>query len=552
MSFRLHTIWRNVIASKPRGNLTGLKPSQVTAITRVYNRRFPQTGGYSTDQARELALLSAGIGRQIGVLIDRRGTPVMVIVGEREGIFIPELTRYRKGTGRLSGLRLLHTHLGSGLLSQEDLMDMVFLRLDSVTVLTVNRDGFPGQAQVAHLLPANVEDQPYRVHDPVAWDRLDFDFTAGVEALEDELARTGQEVPVTAPEGSALLVSVGTNPRREQERSLHELTDLAGTAGLEVAGTIIQRVSKINPRSILGKGKIAELEVVALQKNATVIIFDRELTPTQQRNLSLVTERKVLDRTQLILDIFARHASTRAGKLQVEMAQLKYTLPRLVGQNQALSRLAGGIGGRGPGETRLELDRRKIRGRITHLKQELKKVRTQRGATRARRARAGVPVVALVGYTNAGKSTLLNTLTQSGVLAENKLFATLDPTSRRLRFPMEKEIILTDTVGFIKELPEDLKEAFMATLEELGEADLLIQVADAGHPELEQQLSAVDQILESLSLHEIPRILALNKWDTLNDEQRVMLTNAHPAAVPVQATRRRSLEGVVEEILKRI
>jgi GTP-binding protein HflX len=283
-----------------------------------------------------------------------------------------------------------------------------------------------------------------------------------------------------------------------------------------------------------------------------VIIFDRELTPTQQRNLSLVTERKVLDRTQLILDIFARHASTRAGKLQVEMAQLKYTLPRLVGQNQALSRLAGGIGGRGPGETRLELDRRKIRGRITHLKQELKKVRTQRGATRARRARAGVPVVALVGYTNAGKSTLLNTLTQSGVLAENKLFATLDPTSRRLRFPMEKEIILTDTVGFIKELPEDLKEAFMATLEELGEADLLIQVADAGHPELEQQLSAVDQILESLSLHEIPRILALNKWDTLNDEQRVMLTNAHPAAVPVQATRRRSLEGVVEEILKRI
>lgn len=552
MSFRLHTIWRNVIASKPRGNLTGLKPSQVTAITRVYNRRFPQTGGYSTDQARELALLSAGIGRQIGVLIDRRGTPVMVIVGEREGIFIPELTRYRKGTGRLSGLRLLHTHLGSGLLSQEDLMDMVFLRLDSVTVLTVNRDGFPGQAQVAHLLPANVEDQPYRVHDPVAWDRLDFDFTAGVEALEDELARTGQEVPVTAPEGSALLVSVGTNPRREQERSLHELTDLAATAGLEVAGTIIQRVSKINPRSILGKGKIAELEVVALQKNATVIIFDRELTPTQQRNLSLVTERKVLDRTQLILDIFARHASTRAGKLQVEMAQLKYTLPRLVGQNQALSRLAGGIGGRGPGETRLELDRRKIRGRITHLKQELKKVRTQRGATRARRARAGVPVVALVGYTNAGKSTLLNTLTQSGVLAENKLFATLDPTSRRLRFPMEKEIILTDTVGFIKELPEDLKEAFMATLEELGEADLLIQVADAGHPELEQQLSAVDQILESLSLHEIPRILALNKWDTLNDEQRVMLTNAHPAAVPVQATRRRSLEGVVEEILKRI
>ena len=333
---------------------------------------------------------------------------------------------------------------------------------------------------------------------------------------------------------------------------MQELADLAATAGLEVAGTVIQRVSKVNPRSILGKGKIAELEVLALQKNATVIIFDCELTPTQQRNLSLVTERKVLDRTQLILDIFARHASTRAGKLQVEMAQLKYTLPRLVGQNRALSRLTGGIGGRGPGETRLELDRRKIRDRITLLKKELKKVRTQRGATRARRARAGVPVVALVGYTNAGKSTLLNTLTQSGVLAENKLFATLDPTSRRLRFPMEKEIILTDTVGFIKELPEDLKEAFMATLEELEEADLLIQVADGGHPELEGQIAAVDHILESLALHEIPRILALNKWDTVSDEERVLLENEHPGAVPITAVERRSLEGLVEEILKRI
>ena len=293
------------------------------------------------------------MGRQIGVLVNRKGVPVMVIAGEQDSILIPELSRHREAQSRLSGLRLLHTHLDSSLLTQEDLMDMAFLRLDAVCVLTVSPEGTPGACQIAHLLPPNADELPYMVHPPRIWDEVDFDFDASARALEDELARTGQSVASTAREGSAILVSVGAAPRSVQERSLAELAELAVTAGLDVAGEVVQRVPRVNPKLILGRGKLAELEVLALQKNASVLVFDQELSPTQQRNLSQITERKVLDRTQLILDIFAQHARTKEGKLQVEMAQLKYMMPRLVGQNRALSRLMGGIGGRGPGESKL-------------------------------------------------------------------------------------------------------------------------------------------------------------------------------------------------------
>ncbi|MDP3430583.1 MAG: GTPase HflX [Desulfomicrobium sp.] len=536
------------MASKPLGNLTGLKPSQVTAISRLYNRRFPDQGGFSPDQARELTLLSRGVGRQIGVLINRKGVPVMVIVGEQDGILIPELSRHRQADSRLSGLRLLHTHLDSALLTQEDLMDMVLLRLDAVCVLTVSSEGGPRTCQIAHILPPNADELPYQVHPAMIWDEVDFDFGANAKALEDELARTGQSVATAAREGSAILVSVASESKGVQERSLAELAELAATAGLDVVGQVVQRVTRVNPKLILGRGKLAELEVLALQKNAATLVFDQELTPTQQRNLSQITERKVLDRTQLILDIFAQHAQTREGKLQVEMAQLKYMMPRLVGQNRALSRLTGGIGGRGPGETRLEMDRRKIRERIAQIKTELLSVRKHRKSTRSRRDKAGLPVVSLVGYTNAGKSTLLNTLTKSEVLAENKLFATLDPTSRRLRFPEDREIILTDTVGFIRHLPADLREAFMATLEELEGADVLVHVADASHPEMEAQVEAVESILRDLSIDAIPRILALNKIDRISDETREALAFVHPEAVFISAIERPSLAHLVERI----
>ena len=431
-------------------------------------------------------------------------------------------------------------------------MDLVFLRLDSIGALSAASSGEPLFFQWAHLLPPNPQSRMYSISEQTPWDQVDVDFDDQIEALESELLRHLGNSRISERSEKALLIGVGTEPKHIQSRSLEELGELASTAGLEVADTLVQRVSKMHPHHILGKGKLAELEVLALQTGATALIFDRELSPAQMRNLAQITERKIVDRTQVILDIFSQHATSKAGKMQVEMAQLDYTLPRLVGKNRALSRLAGGIGGRGPGETKLELDRRKIKDRRTKINKELSKIRKHREFTRLRRKHAGLPIVALVGYTNAGKSTLLNTLTHSSVHTEDKLFATLDPTSRRLRFPEDREIILTDTVGFIRSLPDNLKEAFLATLEELHAADILLQVADASHPEVETQIEAVQAILEEMGLQDIPRILALNKWDLVNSSHRPLLRNRYPEAVTISATQRSTLEPLIESTVQKL
>ena len=516
------------------------------ALNRLTTRRFPATDVYTIDQARELSLLSRALGRQLGMLIDRKGRVDMVLVGEAGGILIPELPRARSGADRLRGLRLLHTHLTPDGLSQEDLMDLLFLRLDAIIVLTVNPDGDPVQWQEAHLLPTPVAGQPYRVEQLRPWDQTSAHFAATAEALEEELARRSDDTREASDAPRALLGSVAAQPRIIQERNLDELAELARTAGLAVAGRMVQRVAQVNPKFILGKGKMAELEVLALEGRAGILVFDGELSPAQLHNLADITERKVLDRTQLILDIFAQHAVTRAGKLQVELAQLRYTQPRLTGKNRAMDRLMGGIGGRGPGETKLETDRRRSRERMARLRKELDQLRRQRAFTRSRRARRGIPLAALVGYTNAGKSTLLNNLTRSEVLAENKLFATLDPTTRRLRFPAEREIILADTVGFIRNLPRELMDAFRATLEELESADLLVHVADASHPDLLQQITSVETILEELELQHMPRILLLNKWDLLDVPARAELADAFPHAIPVSARTGDGLKRLLE------
>nr|WP_050805059.1 GTPase HflX [Solidesulfovibrio carbinoliphilus] len=508
------------------------------------------------DQARELCAIAFGIGRQVGLLIDRKGRPTMILVGSQKGILIPELDRARLGSARLRGVRLLHVHLAGEGLSEEDLTDMLFLRLDSVAALTMDNLAQPVTLQAAHLLPPGAGDAPYDVLPPRPYDRVEEDMNALATALEDELAREGEKLaaPGTSPSGreKAVLVSVSSAPRTAQEASLDELAALADTAGLDVAESVVQRVASINPKFILGKGKLADIEVAALRAGASLLVFDGELSPSQIRNLTEVTQLRVIDRTQLILDIFAQHAATRSGKLQVEMAQLKYLQPRLVRQDRAMSRLMGGIGGRGPGETKLEVDRRRIRERIGRIKDELKELRKRRAAARAGRARAGLPVVSLVGYTNAGKSTLLNTLTGSAVLAENRLFATLDPTSRRLRFPSDREIILTDTVGFIRELPKELKEAFRATLEELEAADLLVAVADASHPEVDGQVAAVADILQEMELGDIPRLLVLNKWDAVPEDLRGPLKNAFPDALTLSARTRDGLSTLTDAILDRV
>ena len=592
--------------------MAGLKPNELKALQRLANRRYDVHAGYSVEQAKELGALSRLISRQIGLLIDRQGKVERTIIGDAHGILIPALARERS-TGRLRGIRLLHTHLTDSKLSGEDLMDLLFLRLDSIGVLTVDEFGAPIHFQSAHLLPALISDEsyirdvskekskrqkqleyleenqenpqplqaedidfiltqnlyhakaepqenipehprePYRLTDFFDWDKNPLDLSAEIDAIEEEFARLIKDSHATdnsknfskynakgaietLQAGSrCVLVSVSKAPKTVQERNLAELTELAKTAGLSVAGNLIQRVTAINPRQILSQNKLAELEVIALQGHAGIIIFDGELSPAQLQNLAELTERKVLDRTQLILDIFAQHAKSGAGKLQVEMAQLKYTQPRLVGKNRAMDRLMGGIGGRGPGETKLETDRRRVKDRIAKIKIELEKLKKQRQANRAKRNRYNLPVAALVGYTNAGKSTLLNKLTQSSVIAENKLFATLDPTTRRLRFPEEHEIVLADTVGFIRDLPRELMEAFRATLEELYEADILIHVLDASHEEMEQQLESVEKILEELGLADVPRILLLNKWDNIPKETQTLLlerfsTNTYPVS----------------------
>ncbi|WP_432738873.1 GTPase HflX [Maridesulfovibrio sp. FT414] len=537
------------MALKAKGNTQGLKPSELKRVNRLADRRYSDPCGFSNEQARELTFLSREIGRQIGLLVNRQGRPEMILVGDPGSIYIPELPRARQSEGRLRGLRLLHTHISGEHLSEEDLMDMVFLRLDSVTVLTCDQQGEPDSVQYAYLLPPGAGEKPYEQLPPVRWDRAEIDLPAQIRALEDEFRRADRTRDTSDKRERAIMVSVSPDSKSAQERSLDELADLADTAGLKVEGRLVQRIRQVNPKFIMGKGKLAELEVLALQADAEVILFDQELSAAQMRNLARLTERKILDRTQLILDIFAQHATTKAGKLQVEMAQLKYTMPRLVGKNRAMSRLMGGIGGRGPGETKLEIDRRRIKDKLTKLGDELKKVSRQRGFTREQRASAGVPVVSLVGYTNAGKSTLLNTLTNSGVLAEDKLFATLDPTSRRIRFPREQELILTDTVGFIRHLPKELKEAFRATLEELEAADVLLHVCDASHPEVEEHITAVNRILEDMELHEVVQILVLNKWDRLDEEQRELMKNSYPQGIPASAVERRSLNTLVDAIM---
>ena len=541
------------------------------ALNRLTTRRFPATDVYTIDQARELSLLSRALGRQLGMLIDRKGRVDMVLVGEAGGILIPELPRARSGADRLRGLRLLHTHLTPDGLSQEDLMDLLFLRLDAIIVLTVNPDGDPVQWQEAHLLPTPVAGQPYRVEQLRPWDQTSAHFAATAEALEEELARRSDDTREASDAPRALLVSVAAQPRIIQERNLDELAELARTAGLAVAGRMVQRVAQVNPKFILGKGKMAELEVLALEGRAGTLVFDGELSPAQLHNLADITERKVLDRTQLILDIFAQHAVTRAGKLQVELAQLRYTQPRLTGKNRAMDRLMGGIGGRGPGETKLETDRRRSRERMARLRKELDQLRRQRAFTRSRRARRGIPMAALVGYTNAGKSTLLNNLTRSEVLAENKLFATLDTTVRKVVIE-NLPFLLADTVGFIRKLPTDLVDSFKSTLDEVREADLLVHVVDISHPDFEEQIEVVNTTLKELGASDKPMMMIFNKIDnyswvekeeddltpatreniTLDELRRTWMAKLGDSCLFISAKERENIDEMRDVLYKRV
>ncbi len=458
-------------------------------------------------------------------MINRRNKIAFVIVGDSKKIVIPNSSNYRAAPGRLKGLRCIHTHLNHEALTTDDLTDLALLRLDMMAVITSNDEGIPEQIYAAHVMPGQPHQKPYQILPPLKPGNLDIDCQVFIQALEDELSRASIGYQADSGNERALLISVSTATRAESNASLAELRELALSGGIEVVGTVEQQRSKADSRLFIGRGKLQDLAIVALQKAATLIIFDQELNASQIRSITDQIDLKVIDRTQLILDIFAQRARSRQGKLQVELAQLKYLLPRLVTKNTAMSRLTGGIGGRGPGETKLEINRRRARDRIARLEQSLNSVRKHRGQQKARRLRKGLPIISIIGYTNAGKSTMLNTLTQSKVVAEKRLFATLDPSSRRLRFPKDFEVIITDTVGFIRDLPKDLMVAFRATLEELENADLLLHVIDISNPRYAEQIESVERILADLKLQNTPTIRALNKTDLVASQTSARLSH---------------------------
>jgi len=509
------------------GNTLGLKPSQLHALRRTYRRRVEPRDVVSPELARHLVDVSLETRRQVGVLLDRKGDVQAVIIGDAHRLEIPDVGRARAGESRLRGLRLVHTHLDGEPLTRDDHTDLALLRLDLVAAVEVREDGMPGRVHYAHLLPENPQGAMWKDEQAASVHELAYDAAEGALALEEEFARA-RAVRRTGGRERAILVGTGGGRgRADADSSLLELRELARTAGVEVIDAVVQLRRDPDPRYLIGKGKLEDIVLRSMQLMATLVVFDAELSPSQARHISEATSLKILDRTQLILDIFAQRAQSADGKLQVELAQLRYLYPRLVGRDDSLSRLAGGIGGRGPGETKLEIDRRRVRDRITALERRIEALSGDRLLRRRQRNLRGLPVLSIVGYTNAGKSTLLNALTRSEVLVEDVLFATLDPTSRRLRFPRDREVIVTDTVGFIRDLPPDLVNAFRATLEELDDADLLLHVVDASDPRHEDQIRAVERILLDLGLSGKRRLLVFNKADRLPSGEGEALAHRH-------------------------
>jgi len=536
------------------GNLTGVAPHARKLLERIYRRRVPLDTIATPELIRSLAEATVAVQRQVGALVHRSGAVESVIVGTATGLMLPDIGRLRAAQGRFRALRLVHTHLFGEPLTRDDLVDLTRLRLDLVCAVLVSPEGEPTALTWAYNMPTRESDEQgssqlagnptagsranghpsngarpdaagngqasksYEIVGPRPYGQPQPHFGQLIASLEEEFARRGRSREVHRER--AMLIHVGDKRAGAMNRaksSLGELASLAETAGVAVADRVIQLRDHIDPKLVLGRGKLEEVVMRAIDLDVDVLIFDRELSPSQSHGIAASTDLRVLDRSQLILDIFAQHAATRDGKLQVELAQLKYRLPFLSETDDALSRLTGGIGGRGPGETKLEIGRRRARERVTRLERELKDVAKKRDQLRRRRVNGPEPIIALVGYTNAGKSTLLNTLTGAGVLAEDKLFATLDPRARRLRLPNGSHVILTDTVGFIRDMPQDLFTAFKATFDEARDADLLIHVLDVSNPESGDQEQTTEQLLDRLELDQKPRLTVLNKADLLPD-----------------------------------
>ena len=499
-----------------------------------------------------MCAVAARLGRQVGVLIDRAGQVTTTIVGDDHQLELPDLGRWGKESGRLRGLRLVHVHLKGEPVDADDCNDMVRLGLDLVAAITLQGDA-PHQVSLGHLALAGIaaahHTQPSTEIAPLQlWGTLQFDCAAKIAEIDAQLAQVRPPARMIGARERALLVHVGAESVADAENRLDELEELARTARVDVVGRVIQRRRDLDGRTLIGSGKLGEIAFKATQTDATLLIFGRELTPSQSKSIAQLADTKVIDRTQLILDIFARRARTLDGKLQVELAQLRYSLPRLGDRDNSLSRLTGGIGAIGPGETKLEVDKRRCRERIHRLTEQLEKIKAGRDRRRDNRERSDIASVALVGYTNVGKSSLLNALTKSAAFTENLLFATLDPTTRRILLPGGTWAVLTDTVGFIADLPKELLGAFEATLEEAAAADLLLLIVDGGHPQLHDQLKSVQKILQANDLGDKAFKVVVNKCDAITDVAGVRELAEQRDAPMVSALRRDGLAGLLHTI----
>ncbi|MEC9493348.1 GTPase HflX [Flexistipes sp.] len=479
-------------------------------------------------------------------MIDRNNTIQYVLVGTNKEVLIPKLHRFALVPGKLRGLRLVHTHLYNEELTDDDFTDLVLLRLDSVSAVTMDENGNPLQMHSAHIMPPDA-DKPYEVFtDKDPYDQK-LDYSSFIKSLEEEVESKTKQLHETKLYESAILIGVYSN-KYEAGESMAELRELAASAKIEVMDTFYQIKNKPNPKYIVGSGKLKEIVIKALSSGVDYLIFDNQLSPAQSKAVANFTELKVIDRTQLILDIFAARAKSNEGKLRVELAQLKHILPKLSARDDSLSRLTGGIGGRGPGETKLEVDRRRINDRIAFLNKKLKNIEKNRNVQKGKRLKNNLPIVSIIGYTNAGKSTLLNALTKCDTYSDNLMFATLDTSSKRIRFPRERDVIITDTVGFIRDLPSGLKGAFKSTLEELDDSDLLLEVVDASSYHYKQHIQSVLEILNELGLNEKRKILVFNKIDKLSEDEIFEIEREYTEAVLVSAIKKTSLDPLLKKI----
>lgn len=501
------------MANKPNGNLTGIKSAMLDRLKSLYDFKQGLDEFASFELLSELCACSGEINREISVYISRDGGIVDVSVGDSAKVSMPSM-RLVRNEDRLCGVRCIHTHpSGDGRLSGVDLGTLRSMKLDCMAAVGVS-NGKPTQLYAAYLgdFDEDTGSRAALVYGPMRPYKLPQKaLIAEIFNSDDRFRSTTKEVEAVEQE-RAVLVGMDND---EGYDTLEELNELAKTAGALVVGKVRVRRRTIDNATYVGSGKANELSLMGSELEADLFIFDDELSAIQLRTLEETLGARVIDRTTLILDIFAARATSREGKLQVELAQMRYRLPRLIGQGQVLSRLGGGIGTRGPGEKKLEIDRRRIRRRVFELETELSEIEKQRGLRRESRKANRIPLVALVGYTNAGKSTMLNALTDSNVLAEDKLFATLDPVVRKITLSGGTEALLSDTVGFINKLPHDLVEAFKSTLEEVSNSDLILQVVDISCPYHEKQMRVVDGVLESLHAADIPRIIVFNKADAI-------------------------------------